>query len=253
MPDHSDTPDTRSEAESKPAAQDEKPVQEERRSGNTLPLVLSAFAVVLAALALIAGQIDRRAEHIDPMQAVNSKLGQIEARIGDVEARIRNDKMDVVEIQLKKMLLDLKQLSAIADEATRNKLERAYQALKPLSSPATRVQAEVDASSTIAEENQVVESSPEASEVRNSELPVTAEAEDNDLSTGNAPDEAMPGNASTPAEVSPDTNITSSTTDAESSEPQAESFTHPSSLLPTSPETMPDAKPQPDDGAVHTF
>jgi len=251
MPDHSDTPDTQSEAESKPVVQDTKPVQEERRSGTTLPLVLSAIAVVLAALALIAGQIDRRAEHIDPMQAVNSKLGQIEARIGDVEAQIRTDKMDVVEIQLKKMLLDLKQLSAIADEATRTKLERAYQSLKPLSSPATRVQAEVDADSTIAGENQAVESNPEASEVTDSELPVTVAPAGDDLSTGNAPDEAMPENASTPAEVSPDTNITAPTVNSESSEPQAESFTHPSSLLPAKPETAPEVPAE--NGAVHTF
>ncbi|MDQ6972250.1 MAG: hypothetical protein Q9M30_06340 [Mariprofundaceae bacterium] len=251
MPDQIDTPDTHSEAESKPAAQERKPVQEERRSGNTLPLVLSAIAVVLAALALIAGQIDRRAEHINPMQAVNSKLGQIEARIGDVETQIRNDKMDVVEIQLKKMLLELKQLSAIADETTRTKLERAYQALKPLSSPATQVQAEVDAGSTTAGENQTVESSPEASEVTDSNLTDTAEPADEASPAGNAADETMPENASIPPAESPDTSITIPTGDAESSEPQAESFTHPSTLLPASPETAPDA--QSEGGAVHTF
>jgi len=120
----------------------------------SLPLVLSGIAVLIAALALVANQMGNRAPRIDPIDTMNSKLGQIEARIGDVESQLVSDKLDGVSVQLKRIMFELEQLSSIADDATRSKINQAYQILKPLSEPDTKVKAEVDMQSTVAPENQ---------------------------------------------------------------------------------------------------
>ena len=130
------------------------------RPGNSLPLVLSGIAVLLAALALIANQMGQPEPRMDPLDAVNSKLGQIEARIGDMESQLTSDKLDVVNMQLKRILLDLEQLSAVADDATRQKIDQAYGLLKSLSGPAVRVQAEVDIQGTAMPENQTPTQEP---------------------------------------------------------------------------------------------
>ncbi len=129
-------------------------VEKNGRNNNLLPMVLSGLAVLIAALALIANQMGQPASNADPFEAMNSKLGQIEARIGDVESQVISDKMDGVQIQLKRILLDLEQLATVADDATRSKIDQAYHLLKPLSMPATAVKAEVDMQSTTAPENQ---------------------------------------------------------------------------------------------------
>ncbi len=116
--------------------------QSERRS--SLPVVFSALAMLIAALALAANLLANKPVQNDPMQSINSKLGQIEARIGDVEAQMSNDKLDVVDTQLKQILLSLQQLAHIADDSTRARIERAYKLLEPLTMPATRIKAEVD-------------------------------------------------------------------------------------------------------------
>lgn len=128
----------------------------EQRSGNPLPLILSGLAVLLAALALIANQMGQPAQNINPLETVNSKLGQIEARIGDMESQLTNDKLDVVNMQLKRILLNLEQLSAVADDVTRQKIDQAYRLLKPLSEPAVRIQADVDIQGTVMPENQTL-------------------------------------------------------------------------------------------------
>lgn len=129
---------------------------------NSLPLVLSGIAVLIAALALIANQMAQPAPRIDPFDAVNNKLGQIEARIGDMESQLTIDKLDGASMQLKRILLDLEQLSQIADETTRSSIDQAYQLLKPLSDPASSVKAEVDVQSTMEPENQSAPEGPAA-------------------------------------------------------------------------------------------
>lgn len=127
---------------------------EPARGSGSLPLVLSGIAVLLAALALVANQMGHRQPRTDPMALMNTKLGQIEARISDVETQVHNDKLDNANMQLQGILLELRHLSAIADDATRSKIEQAYRLLQPLSEPETRVKAQVDMQSTEAPENQ---------------------------------------------------------------------------------------------------
>jgi len=136
--------------------------EEVQSTGNSLSLVLSGIAVLLAALALIANQMGQPEPRMDPLDAVNSKLGQIEARIGDMESQLTSDKLDVVNMQLKKILLDLEQLSAVADDATRQKIDQAYGLLKSLSGPAAKVHAEIDMQSAVVPENQTPTQEPAA-------------------------------------------------------------------------------------------
>ena len=155
--------------------------EEVQSTGSSLPLVLSGIAVLLAALALIANQMGQPEPRMDPLDAVNSKLGQIEARIGDMESQLTNDKLDVVNMRLKRILLDLEQLSTVADDATRSKINQAYQLLEPLTGPATKVKAEVDVQSTIALENQ-----------SQSEEPTTPSPEENTSAEPIKPETEMP-------------------------------------------------------------
>jgi len=125
---------------------------------SSLPTIFSALAFLLAPLSLVSRLLGNKTVQNDPMQAVNAKLNQIENRIGDVELQITSDKLDAVDMQLKQILMNLKQLSRMADDATREHIERAYKELKPLVSRA-HVKAEIDLQSAMAPENS---SMPEA-------------------------------------------------------------------------------------------
>ncbi|OIQ02824.1 MAG: hypothetical protein COS82_00635 [Zetaproteobacteria bacterium CG06_land_8_20_14_3_00_59_53] len=168
---------------------------------NSLPLVLSGIAVLIAALALIANQMGQPAPRIDPFEAMNNKLGQIEARIGDMESQLTSDKLDGVSMQLKRILLELEQLSMMADETTRSKIEQARQLLQPLSEPATSVKAEVDAQSTLAPENQTAPDEPAVTDepAASDAAPVT-EPEAPAVSAPDEPAAPQTGSDQTPAE-----------------------------------------------------
>ena len=145
---------TTNEAENNNSPEVKTEIEKNGGNNNVLPMILSGLAVLIAALALIANQMGQPTSRIDPLEAMNSKLGQIEARIGDMELQVVNDKMDGVQIQLKRILLDLEQLSSVADDATRSKIDQAFHLLQPLTMPATAVKAQVDMQSTLAPENQ---------------------------------------------------------------------------------------------------
>jgi len=147
---------TTNEAENNNSPEVKTEIEKNGGNNNVLAMVLSGLAVLIAALALIANQMGQPASRVDPLEAMNSKLGQIEARIGDMELQVVSDKMDGVQIQLKRILLDLEQLAAVADDTTRSKIDQAHQLLKPLTMPATAVKAEVDLQSTLAPENQTL-------------------------------------------------------------------------------------------------
>jgi len=150
-------------AQGKPTEQPATPGKPRQGGGlhNTLPLVFSGIAVLIAALALVANQMSKPAPGIDPVQLVNSKLGQIEARIGDMELQLNNDKLSGVQMQLKRIMLELEQLSRLADKPTRNKIDEAYNLLKQLSGPATNVKAEVDMQSTLEGKGQSADTAAE--------------------------------------------------------------------------------------------
>lgn len=187
-------------AQDKPSEQAATPGKPREGGGlhNTLPLVLSGIAVLIAALALIANQMSRPAPGIDPVQLVNSKLGQIEARIGDMESQLNNDKLSGVQMQLKRIMLELEQLSRLADDSTRSKINEAYNLLKPLSEPATSIKAEVDMQSTLKGENQ---SSDAAAEPDHAEPQVVPGPEDTNEPV--APDAGQPDETTRPTETDP--------------------------------------------------
>ena len=212
---------------------------EVREKGNSLPLILSGIAVLLAALALIANLMGNQTPRVDPLQAVNSKLGQIEARIGDVETQLTSDKLDGVNMQLKRIMLELDQLSSIADDATRSKIRQAYQLLKPLSEPATRVKAEVDVQSTVMPENQTQPEEPAA-------IPA-AVPEDAKTAPEPAASEAAV-NTAEPAPAKPATEGASATEPAPPAD-AGDSGT-PRQVTAPSPEAQPDMNPPADQPAA---
>jgi len=206
------TPQTENTAEESASEHDEAQIdhnetQTERKS--SLPVVFSALAMLIAALALAANLLGNKPAHIDPMQSINSKLGQIEARIGDVEAQMSSDKLDVVDTQLKQILLSLKQLAHIADDTTRQRIDRAYKMLEPLTMPATRIKAEVDLQEASAPENQSAAALQAAMENNGEDMPENA-AETQDMPSASASEqqpaiELMPLDESLPAAAAPTT------------------------------------------------
>jgi len=180
---------------------------------SSLPIIFSALALLLAGLALAANLLGNKTVQIDPMQAINTKLGQIENRIGDVELQMTNDKLDVVDTQLKHILMNLKQLSRIADDATRERINRAYRLLEPLASSG-HVKAEIDLQSTIdPENNSLPEAAKDLSPLDITSLPEDAKPDmpqpaPDSSAFENQPAQATPPATKTaPAQIPTQTNI----------------------------------------------
>ena len=142
--------------ENKAAAQPQQPAAESSPATKSsfFPLALALLAVLIAVLALAVGLMRNKPAPLMPVQTLNERLDRIETRIGEIASQVNSDKQDIVNMRLKQILLSLDQLSHIADDATRERIERAYKLLQPLAGPAGRVQAEVDMQSVVADENQ---------------------------------------------------------------------------------------------------
>jgi len=179
------------------------------RSGISQPFVLSAIAILLAALALTITLTGRQAPSIDSVQAITSKLEQIEARIDDIESGQTSDKQNLVNMRLKRIQLRLEQLSRLADDATRSKIEQAYHLLEPLSEPATEVRVEVDTQSTLAPENQAATEGASTEQMEQSSSGITVEtpATTPETQNGAATDNELPAIAGGAVETQPDTAV----------------------------------------------
>lgn len=116
-------------------------------SGRTpvMAYMLSALALALAAISLIGMvKLNHRLNAQQPPRELEHKLAAVEHRVSHVEELLSTSRKDMVRAELKKMLLNLRELSRLADENTRAELSKAEAVLMRLSSPATRVRAKVD-------------------------------------------------------------------------------------------------------------
>ncbi len=120
------------------------PAEPTRRSP-MLPVLLSVLALGLAAVSL-AGlmKLNQRLNARQPDRALEHKVAAIEHRVSHVESLLTTSRHDMVRAELKKMLLNLQELSRLADDQTRAEIAKAEAVLLRLSSPATRVRAKVD-------------------------------------------------------------------------------------------------------------
>ena len=124
------------------------PAEPTRRSP-MLPVLLSVLALGLAAVSL-AGlmKLNQRLNARQPdnalERALEHKVAAIEHRVSHVESLLTTSRHDMVRAELKKMLLNLQELSRLADDQTRAEIAKAEAVLLRLSSPATRVRAKVD-------------------------------------------------------------------------------------------------------------
>jgi len=114
-----------------------------------LAYALSALALALAAIALVGMlKLNQRLNAQQPPRELEHKLAAVEHRVSHVEELLSTSRKDMVRAELKKMLLNLRELSRLADESTRAEIAKAEAVLMRLSSPATRVRAKVDMEST---------------------------------------------------------------------------------------------------------
>ncbi len=145
MPEKEDAVDKTSEQQT----ETQVPVPPQPKRSSTLPVILSSLALLLAVLALAATLINNRNMSVrQPLADIQGKLSAIETRVEHVEASIATNKRDLVQTKLKKMLLNLRGLSHLANKETRLEINKAEAILQRLSSRKTKVTAHVDLQST---------------------------------------------------------------------------------------------------------
>ena len=155
---------------------------------SSIPVLLSSLALLLAALALAATLISNR--NMDAQQStdnIKNKLSSIENRVDHMEALMATDKHSLVKAQLKKTLLNLHELSRLADKETKSEISRAETILLRLSTPATKIKAKVDLKSA---EQPAQQHEPEASATAPSIPESTDTSAPQSSQTTPAPDQA---------------------------------------------------------------
>jgi len=127
---------------------------------SSLPVLLSSLALLLAAFALAATLISNKNMGTrQPLNDIKGQLSAMESRVNHMEALMATDKHSLIQAELQKMLLNLHELSRLGDNETKAEISKAEAILLRLSTPATRVKAQVDLKST---EQAVPPDKPEA-------------------------------------------------------------------------------------------
>jgi len=141
MPEKKDTIEVTNEQTSEAQA----PASPPPARSSSMAILLSSLALLLAAFALAATLISNKNMGTrQPLTDIQGKLNTIENRVDKVEASMATNKRDMVQAELKKMLLNLREMSQLGDNETKSEISKAEAILKRLSSPKTRVKAKVD-------------------------------------------------------------------------------------------------------------
>jgi len=214
-------PDTdRKEKISEQEQKMQPPATQRTTRASSIPTLVSSLALLLAVFALAATLISSKNMGTrQPLDDIKGQLSAMESRVNHVEALIATDKHGLVQAELKKMLLNLHELSRLGDDATRSEISKVEAILLRLSTPATKVKAQVDLKST---EQPVTPNEPETSTT------------------------APPAPESTETSV-PQDSQTTSTPEQDSTEPKAESEAAPAkavekSLSKTENTSLPDTE-----------
>jgi len=143
-------PDT--DSTEKTAEQEQKtqpPVTPKPTRTSSIPILLSSLALLLAVFALAATLISNKNMGTrQPLDDIKAELSAMGSRVNHVESLIATDKRGLVQNELKKMLLNLHELSRLGDDETKAEIARVEAILLRLSTPATKVKAQVDLKST---------------------------------------------------------------------------------------------------------
>ncbi|MDQ6959116.1 MAG: hypothetical protein Q9M24_08425 [Mariprofundaceae bacterium] len=116
---------------------------------SSVPILLSSLALLLAVFALAATLISSKNMGArQPLDDIKAELSAMGSRVNHVESLIATDKHGLVQNELKKMLLNLHELSRLGDDETRAEIAKIEAILLRLSTPATKVKAQVDLKST---------------------------------------------------------------------------------------------------------
>jgi len=116
---------------------------------SSIPVLLSILALLLAAFALsVALTGNKNMVARQPLDDIKEELTAMRNRVNHMEALMATDKRELVQTELKRMLLNLHELSRLGDNKTRSEISKAEAVLLRLSTPKTRVKAQVDLKST---------------------------------------------------------------------------------------------------------
>ncbi|RMH59831.1 MAG: hypothetical protein D6678_07245 [Zetaproteobacteria bacterium] len=91
-----------------------------------LPLIVALIALVVALIAVFSSRSGITRSDLDQRtQQLEQRLAQIEQRINEIQTNVANHHASMVSTQLKKLLLDMQQVSTIADPDTQARLRQA--------------------------------------------------------------------------------------------------------------------------------
>ncbi len=165
---------------------------------NHLPLIVAFIALLLAAFAIISNQSNVSSGALETrLQQLDDRLTGINQRIDSMEIDVASNRENLVKNQLKKLLINIQEISSMAAEETRRQLAQVESLLQDITRPAS-------------EEPTAPEVAPAAEQAAPADNSTTAEpegsgnADNTDIPSVElqAPDN-MPGNTetTTPAEA----------------------------------------------------
>jgi len=103
-----------------------------------LPLIVAFIALLLAAFAVISNQGNVSSGTLDSrLQQLDEKLADINQRIDSMETDVASNRENLVKNQLKKLLINIQEISSIAAEETRDQLAQVTSLLQEITQPAT--------------------------------------------------------------------------------------------------------------------
>ncbi len=133
------------EEASEPSPGAQSPASPQHTRSSSIPLFLSSLALLLAAFALTVALISSKNINAHrSLSGIKGKLNVMEGRMNHVETLMATDKRGMVQAELKKMLLNLHELSRLGDDKTRAEIAKAEAVLQRLSTPETRIRIKVD-------------------------------------------------------------------------------------------------------------
>jgi len=148
------------------------PIPGSCRRGIHLPLILSIIAILLAGYAVTASRshapVVKNNSHFKPLSTKVNKLGskidrinerldelgqnvqKINGRLNELGQNVQTNKVNLVQSKLKKLLLNIKEIAAIAKTETRNKISEVEDMLNAMTSPGQKTGESLDEEQKVA-------------------------------------------------------------------------------------------------------
>ena len=105
---------------------------------NHLPLIVAFIALLLAAYAVISNQGNVSSGALDArLQQLDEQLAGMNQRIDSMASDVASNRENLVNTRLRKLLINIQEISSMAAEETRDRLAQVESLLQDITNPAT--------------------------------------------------------------------------------------------------------------------